>query len=90
MQVQHRMRPEISRLIQWRYPMLQDHPTTKNRPRIQGMGDNVCFIDHKQLETPHEDAAALGTQSKVNMHEVNMVVNLADHLLHQEVRHCTD
>jgi hypothetical protein len=35
---------------------------------------------------PHEDAVAMGNQSKVNMYEVEMAVSLADHLLHQEVR----
>jgi hypothetical protein len=86
LQVQHRMRPEISRLIHWRYPKLQDHSSTHGRPHIQGMASDVVFLDHTQLEVPHEDAVAMGNQSKVNMYEVEMAVSLADHLLHQEVR----
>jgi hypothetical protein len=85
LQVQHRMRPEISRLIRWRYPTLQDHASTHGRPHIQGMVADVMFLDHTQPEVPHEDAVAMGNQSKINEYEVEMAVRLADHLLHQEV-----
>lgn len=44
---QHRMRPELSRLIKPTYPRLEDHPSVHVRPKIRGVADNLVFIDHR-------------------------------------------
>lgn len=48
---QHRMRPEISELVRHlTYPDLLDAPSTKNRPHLLGIRDNVVFINHDHPE----------------------------------------
>lgn len=44
---QHRMRPEISTLIQPIYPFLKDHETVKIRSNIRGLNKNIYFIHHE-------------------------------------------
>ena len=82
--VQHRMRPEFSRLIRATvYPDLLDHSSTLGRPRTPGVERNLVFVDHREMEAGDENAAALGSSSKMNLHEVAMVVGIAVHLLRQ-------
>jgi len=51
LKAQHRMRPEISRLIRHlTYPDLVDAPKAQNRPNIRGLQDNVILIHHEQPE----------------------------------------
>jgi AAA domain len=51
LKAQHRMRPEISRLIRHlTYPELVDGPKSENRPDIRGLRDNVILIHHEQPE----------------------------------------
>lgn len=47
---QHRMRPEISALIQPIYPFLKDHETVKTRSNIRGVNKNIYFIHHEIQE----------------------------------------
>jgi hypothetical protein len=47
LQVQHRMRPEISALVKPTYPHLQDHESVLRHPKVRGVVDNVVFIDHR-------------------------------------------
>ncbi|WIA14242.1 hypothetical protein OEZ85_002778 [Tetradesmus obliquus] len=74
--VQHRMHPDISRLIKHTYPALQDHPSVASRPPVKGLDQGsgrVLFIDHTQPELQEAKggiwSAAAEHQSKVNMHE---------------------
>ncbi|RZC41405.1 NFX1-type zinc finger-containing protein 1, partial [Asbolus verrucosus] len=49
--VQHRMRPEISGLIRPSiYPFLEDHPSVHQRPPITGIDNCILFIDHNHPE----------------------------------------
>lgn len=52
LQVQHRMRPEISQLVRKLdvYPELQDAPTTLSRPDLRGVQSNIVFINHEKPE----------------------------------------
>ena len=85
LQVQHRMRPEISELVrQTMYPDLLDHESTKNRPAVPGVARPVLFVTHSHPEKQDQEAADLGSKSKVNPYEVEMVVRTATHLLHQQ------
>ncbi len=51
LKAQHRMRPEISRLIRrLTYPDLVDASKAQNRPDIRGLQDNVILIHHEKPE----------------------------------------
>eukprot|EP00976_Prorocentrum_cordatum_P108441 1194844-Prorocentrum_minimum.AAC.8 len=77
-QVQHRMRPEISTLIRNTvYPDLLDHPTTEGRERVHGVDRNVLFLSHSRPEVHDQDAEALGSKSKINVYEAEMVVGIS-------------
>eukprot|EP01031_Cornospumella_fuschlensis_P026999 gene26999-32619_t len=84
LQVQHRMRPEISSLIKCTYPDLQDHTTTLDRNDIRGVAKNVVFVDHRQPEAGgSEESLLVDTSSKYNEYEVNMLLKIARYLLQQ-------
>ncbi|XP_076264518.1 NFX1-type zinc finger-containing protein 1-like isoform X2 [Rhynchophorus ferrugineus] len=73
--VQHRMRPEISSLIKPSiYENLIDHNTTLDRERILGMNKCLYFIHHSEKETSNDT-------SKSNEHEVIMFIELAKRLI---------
>ncbi|CAH0548132.1 unnamed protein product [Brassicogethes aeneus] len=74
--VQHRMRPEISALVAPTiYPDLVNHVSVENRPPIDGIEKNLFFIDHRHPESQCDDS------SKKNKHEAEFVVDLARHLI---------
>lgn len=82
---QHRMRPEISALIrELTYPDLVDAPSTKSRPDIRGLRDNLIFINHDHAEdddTRLADRRDLGSKtSKQNTHEAGMVLRIVRYL----------
>ena len=83
--VQHRMRPEVSELVRrTTYPDLIDHLSTLHRPSVKGVAHPVVFVTHEHLEMGDAEAADLGSKSKVNQYEAEMVCLLAKHLLYQE------
>lgn len=48
LEYQHRMRPSISRLlVPAVYPMLKDHPSVHEFPRINGLSKDIFFIEHE-------------------------------------------
>lgn len=74
--VQHRMRPEISRLIRPAiYPHLIDHESVLTFPPIRGIDHNLYFLHHT-----HPELEA-GDHSKQNEHEAKFIVRLARHLI---------
>jgi hypothetical protein len=74
--VQHRMKPEISKLISPTiYPALQDHPSVTKRSPITGIDKCLFFVDHA-----HEEECCEGT-SKKNYHEVGFLIYFARHLI---------
>jgi superfamily I DNA and/or RNA helicase len=82
--IQHRMRPEISSLIRcMTYPDLEDHPSVLNRDHIRGLASDVVFVTHNHPESSDDDLLALGTNSKVNLYEVQMVINTVQYFLQQ-------
>lgn len=85
---QHRMRPEISNLIrELTYPELLDAPKTKGRPNIDGLQENIVFIDHDHPEDNHDQLAdkkdMAAPSSKQNQFEVNMVLKIVKYLSQQ-------
>jgi hypothetical protein len=87
--VQRRMRPEISTLIRTTiYPRLVDHETTKNLPDVVGMRKNVFWLDHENLEeVPNADRHQ---KSHSNDWEVDMTHALVRHIVRQGVYSSSD
>ncbi|PGH26481.1 hypothetical protein AJ80_01795 [Polytolypa hystricis UAMH7299] len=82
---QHRMRPDISCLIQHlTYPDLQDAEKTQNRPQLRGFQNSVIFVNHDHLEsdlqTSHERQDPTAKCSKQNLFEVEMVLKVVRYL----------
>jgi hypothetical protein len=87
--VQHRMRPEISNLVRLTtYPTLEDHPSVRGRDDVRGIASNVVFITHSHFESNDEERAVLGINSKVNLFEVDMLVSIAKYFLQQMYSPC--
>lgn len=83
--VQRRMRPQISTLIRETiYAKLKDHATTTELPDVVGMRQNVFWLDHNNLENAN-DADAYNTKSKSNLWEVKLVHALVRHVVRQGV-----
>ncbi|KZZ90554.1 hypothetical protein AAL_07240 [Moelleriella libera RCEF 2490] len=80
--VQRRMRPEISRLIRETvYPKIQDHSQTFNLPDVVGMRKNVCWLDHTHLEEGQHSRSHYKSHS--NVYEADMVHALVRHIVRQ-------
>lgn len=82
---QHRMRPEISRLVrELTYPGLVDAPSTRGRPDTRGLRDNVIFIDHSHPEDNNPEIVdRFATSSKQNSYEVAIVIKIIRYLAQQ-------
>ncbi|KFZ23214.1 hypothetical protein V502_02305 [Pseudogymnoascus sp. VKM F-4520 (FW-2644)] len=87
--VQRRMRPEISTLIRATiYPRLIDHETTKKLPDVVGMRKNVFWLDHQNMEeSPDADRHQ---KSRSNDWEVDMTYALVRHIVRQGVYNSSD
>lgn len=87
--VQRRMRPEISKLIrQTLYPRLTDHDTTMELPDVVGMRKNVYWLDHDHLEDGQN--SEMHHKSHSNIWEVDMVHGLVRHIVRQGVYKSSD
>ncbi|KAK3789138.1 hypothetical protein RRG08_012128 [Elysia crispata] len=78
LQEQHRMRPEISKVMRHIYPDLKDHPVVSSYEHIRGVSKDVFFIQHSESESCVED-----TRSKSNNFEASYVTKLCSYLLFQ-------
>lgn len=78
LQFQHRMRPDISRMMRKIYPELRDDDVVKSYDDVKGIANNVFFIDHKNPESNDEDL-----KSHSNEHEAEFVVALCRYLILQ-------
>ncbi|KAF2088004.1 P-loop containing nucleoside triphosphate hydrolase protein [Saccharata proteae CBS 121410] len=82
--VQRRMRPEISNLIrQTMYPNLIDYSTVETLPNVVGMRQNVFWLDHKYYEEEGDKEHQQTSHS--NLWEVSMVQGLVRHIVRQGV-----
>ncbi len=86
--VQRRMRPEISQLIRSVYPNLQDHASVNDLPSVVGMAANLFWLDHDHPEDSRDDGARAKSHS--NTWEVGMAVALVRHLVRQGEYKSTD
>ncbi|KAJ4016271.1 hypothetical protein NW766_004463 [Fusarium irregulare] len=79
--VQRRMRPEISRLIRRVYPDLEDHDSVGDLPDVVGMGKNLFWLDHNHPEDDGGDGTRVKSHS--NKWETDMATALVRHLVRQ-------
>ncbi|ACO68235.1 hypothetical protein MICPUN_104668 [Micromonas commoda] len=80
---QHRMHPEISKLIRPTYDELVDDEKTLNHPAIRGVKSRVVLIKHDEPEGSNA-AWKVEANSKTNAHEVGMVRSIVRYLTQQE------
>ncbi|KAI0152242.1 P-loop containing nucleoside triphosphate hydrolase protein [Hypoxylon sp. NC0597] len=87
---QHRMRPEISKLIRHNYPGLEDAKGTENRPSLSGFQSDVVFFNHNHPEARHNilvDKLDQGaSSSKQNIFEAEMVLKCVRYLAQQDYK----
>ncbi|CAF1207828.1 unnamed protein product [Adineta steineri] len=77
--IQHRMRPEIARIMKYFYDDLEDHISVKiDRESVRGVDNNVFFIKHNNHETNVDDG-----HSKRNEYEAKYVIEFAEYLIKQ-------
>jgi AAA+ superfamily predicted ATPase len=81
--LQHRMHPEISKLIRPTYDELVDDEKTLNHPAIRGVKSRVVFIKHDEPEGSNA-VWKVEANSKTNTHEVGMVRSIVRYLTQQE------
>lgn len=75
--IQHRMRPEISALISPNiYPNLKNAESVTLYPPIVGVQASLYFINHTHSENSDEDSV-----SKTNDFEANYLIRLAEYLV---------
>lgn len=87
--VQRRMRPQISTLIrETMYHRLLDHETTKALPDVVGMRKNVFWLDHDNFE--EGTRADEQQRSQSNLWEVDMTHALVRHIVRQGIYSSTD
>ncbi|KAH9488056.1 NFX1-type zinc finger-containing protein 1 [Bulinus truncatus] len=73
---QHRMRPEISKIMRHIYEDLEDHESVEKYENVRGVSKNIFLINHKEQESHVND-----TMSKSNNHEVKYVTALCRYFL---------
>ena len=78
---QHRMRPEIARLMQFIYEDLQDHESVHDYEDVRGVTKNIYFIDHRFPEDKSEINDKLKSHS--NKHEAKYIAALCEYFILQ-------
>ena len=75
---QHRMRPEIARLMKFIYDDLKNHVSVESFKDILGISKNIFFINHQEPEKTDDEL-----KSHSNEHEAKYIVALCQYLLRQ-------
>ncbi|KAJ5335800.1 uncharacterized protein N7506_005736 [Penicillium brevicompactum] len=86
--IQRRMRPEISQLIRSVYPRLEDHECVMTLPKVVGMRDNLFWLDHRHDEDSRDNGSRV--KSHGNQWEVDMATAMVRHLVRQGEYTSTD
>ncbi|KAJ5422986.1 hypothetical protein N7445_011094 [Penicillium cf. griseofulvum] len=86
--VQRRMRPEISQLIRSVYPKLEDHESVTTLPNVVGMRRNLFWLDHQCDEDSRDNGGRVKSHS--NQWEIDMATALVRHLVRQGEYKSTD
>eukprot|EP00118_Oscarella_pearsei_P002948 m.12348 g.12348 ORF g.12348 m.12348 type:complete len:1904 (+) comp23991_c0_seq1:48-5759(+) len=77
---QHRMRPEIRRLMNHIYDDLHDHESVLTYGNVPGVKHNMFFLEHKAKESENEDL-----RSHLNRHEAEIAAALCRYLIQQGI-----
>ena len=75
---QHRMRPEIAKIMSHIYSGLKDHESVRRFPDVLGVDKNMFFIDHKEPETENTEL-----RSPSNLHEAKFIKALCNYFILQ-------
>ena len=61
LRLQHRMRPEISKMLEHIYknPKLENHESVMNFDNIKGVARNMFFVDHAESEVGSKEYASV-------------------------------
>ena len=78
---QHRMRPEIAKLINLIYDEYYNHESVLEYPNIKGLKKNLFFINHC-----HPEKQFKNEESWLNDYEADYLVEFAKHLLKQNYK----
>ncbi|XP_060086142.1 NFX1-type zinc finger-containing protein 1-like [Ylistrum balloti] len=78
LELQHRMRPEISKIMTLIYPELKDHDIVRTYDNIKGTATNAFFINHSFREQEDVDL-----KSHSNIHEAKYIAGLCKYFLLQ-------
>ena len=81
LETQHRMRPEIARLMRFFYDNLEDHDTVHKYESVRGVSKNIFFVDHRYLEDDSEINEKIKSHS--NQHEAEYIAALCEYFLMQ-------
>ncbi|KAM0315567.1 hypothetical protein ACHAO8_003798 [Botrytis cinerea] len=87
--IQRRMRPDISRLIKTIYPRLVDHNVTKILADVVGMRKNTYWLDHTNFQD-NANGDDADKKSHSNVWEVEMTAALVRHIVRQGIYSSSD
>jgi superfamily I DNA and/or RNA helicase len=92
---QHRMRPELANFVrEMIYPNLFDASSTKSRPNIKGLQDNIVFLNHKhneeQMQNVRDWKDGTSPSTKRNPYEIYMAMKCLRYLSQQEINMPTE
>ncbi|XP_034241562.1 NFX1-type zinc finger-containing protein 1-like [Thrips palmi] len=76
--VQHRMQPNIAKLIEFIYPGLENHGSVLRYPAVRGLKNSVFFVDHQEPDRYMDELI-----SHCNPHEARFIAALVTYLLLQ-------
>ena len=79
--IQHRMRPEIARLVRHIYPDLRNHESVNNYGNVMGVQKDLLFINHS-----HPEKMVEHLKSKSNTHEAEFIKGLTRYFIKQGYR----
>jgi hypothetical protein len=92
---QHRMRPELANFVrEMTYQNLFDASSTKSRPNVKGLQDNIVFLKHshneEQMQNVRDWKDGTSPSTKRNPYEIYMAIKCLRYLSQQEINMPTE
>ncbi|XP_067659755.1 NFX1-type zinc finger-containing protein 1-like [Haliotis asinina] len=82
LELQHRMRPSISKVLRHIYEKLKDHESVFGYKDVLGISENIYFINHSVQESENKEL-----MSHLNDFEAKYITKLCQYLLKQGYSH---
>ncbi|XP_046375695.2 NFX1-type zinc finger-containing protein 1-like [Haliotis rufescens] len=82
LELQHRMRPSISKVLRHIYDKLKDHESVFSYGDVRGISENIYFINHSVQESENKELL-----SHLNDFEAKYITKLCQYLLKQGYSH---